>query len=111
MNEIKELTLEILKHTQISDVEMAEETAEIIINTLGYHKKTEKVSSEAKPVNCAECKFLEVINQNDCYAICVKSGLKFLPFQLDTRTHTCQFAELKEAPMFKEVTNDRNTLN
>lgn len=73
MNEIKELTLEILKHTQISDVEMAEETAEIIINTLGYHKKTEKVSPEAialaddlatalpscNNINCAECRYKE----------------------------------------------------
>ena len=44
MNEIDTLTLEIMKHTAICDVETAQETAEIIINTLGYHKKIEKIS-------------------------------------------------------------------
>ena len=47
MNEIDILTLEIMKHTAICDVETAQETAEIIINTLGYHKKEEKISPEA----------------------------------------------------------------
>ena len=44
MNEIDILTLEIMQHTAICDVETAQETAEIIINTLGYHKKIEKIS-------------------------------------------------------------------
>lgn len=47
MNEIDTLTLEIMRHTAICDVETAQETAEIIINTLGYHKKIEKISPEA----------------------------------------------------------------
>ena len=79
MNEVNELTLEILKHTQISDVETAEETADIIINTLGYHKKTEKVSPEAiilaldidkallsqcEP-NCDSCRYFEFQTMND----------------------------------------------
>ena len=162
MNEVNELTLKILKHTQISDVETAEETAEIIINTLGYHKKTEKVSPEAiilaldidkallsqcepncdscryfefqmpdgkapscesvkfaeallklgwtnenlrngielnvEPINCTDCKYLKILNKNYLYGICQKTGFEFTPFKTDTRTHTCQFAELKETP-------------
>ena len=44
MNEIDTLTLEIMRHTAICDVETAQETAEIIINTLGYHKEQPKIS-------------------------------------------------------------------
>lgn len=166
MTEIDTLTLEIMKHTAICDVETAQETAEIIINTLGYHKKIEKISplaivlakdldssvpsccdinceecrhrefqgkegeppcvmvkhaealitlgwtkrellgdteSKPKPINCADCKHLQILNSKHLYGICRKTGFEFLPFKVDTRTHTCQFAELKEAP--NEPTN------
>ena len=161
MTEIDTLTLEIMKHTAISDVETAQETAEILINTLGYHKKIDKISplaiilakdldssaplccdinceecrhrefqekegephcvmvkhaealitlgwtkrellgdteSKPKPINCTDCKHLQILNSKHLYAICKKTGFEFLPFQTDTRTYTCQFAELKESP-------------
>ena len=47
MTEIDTLTLEIMQHTAICDVETAQETAEIIINTLGYHKEQPKISPMA----------------------------------------------------------------
>ena len=47
MKETDTLTLEILELTTINNVETAEEIANVIINTLGYHKREEKISPEA----------------------------------------------------------------
>lgn len=48
------------------------------------------------PCRCAECEHLTVINNNKIYAKCEKTGLEFLPFEIDTREHYCSFAKLKE---------------
>ena len=46
-------------------------------------------------IKCVGCKHLTVLNEKHCYAICEKTGIEFLPFELDTRTYTCQWAEKK----------------
>ncbi|MBO5338247.1 MAG: hypothetical protein J6A96_00950 [Clostridia bacterium] len=73
--------------------------AEALI-TLGWKKRELLGNTEGKaePINCADCKHLRILNHRNILAICKKTGFDFLPFQTDTRTHTCQFAELKEAP-------------
>lgn len=68
--------------------------------TLGWTKREllGDTESKPKPINCAECKHLQILNSKHLYGICRKTGFEFLPFKVDTRTHTCQFAELKETP-------------
>lgn len=46
-------------------------------------------------VKCAECKYLILVNQKDCYARCEKTKQNFLPFGIDTREYTCKYAESK----------------
>ena len=48
------------------------------------------------PCRCAECEHLTVMKSNKIYAKCEKTGLEFLPFEIDTREHYCSFAKLKE---------------
>ena len=38
-------------------------------------------------VRCSECKYCEVPNKKDLYAICNRHSIKFEPFEDDTRTH------------------------
>lgn len=47
-------------------------------------------------VSCDSCKYLKLLNQKDVYALCEKQYLKFKPFGLDTRTHTCKYAERED---------------
>ncbi|MBO5425291.1 MAG: hypothetical protein J6A25_07240 [Lachnospiraceae bacterium] len=42
---------------------------------------------------CSECKYLKILNNRELYAICKKTGLQFKPFGLDTRVHSCIYAE------------------
>lgn len=42
-------------------------------------------------VRCKDCKWLNVVNNDNLFAHCVKTGYMFLPFQTDIRTHFCSF--------------------
>ena len=44
-------------------------------------------------VRCNDCKWLNVVNNDNLFACCVKTGYMFLPFQTDIRTHFCSFGE------------------
>ncbi len=48
-------------------------------------------------VRCAQCKYLNIINDQKLYAHCPKTNTVFLPFELDTRTHFCSLGQRKEA--------------
>ena len=49
---------------------------------------------------CAECEHLTIINKKRLYAKCKKTGLKFKPFERDTRTHTCKkFKQIQITPL------------
>ena len=45
---------------------------------------------------CDECKFLVVLNHLDIYAWCNRHKIAFKPFEDDTRTHYCAWAERRE---------------
>lgn len=52
---------------------------------------------DAVPViRCEECKHLVVLNERDLYAHCKRHGIRFKPFEYDTRTNYCSWAERKE---------------
>lgn len=49
-----------------------------------------------EPPTCSNCKYLNVINNNELYALCKKTGTIFEPFELDTRKHYCTCFKRKE---------------
>lgn len=92
------------KEVDVSPHCLSVKTAEALI-ALGWTKKELKgdTQSNVKRINCEDCKHLKVLNRSDIYAICEKTGFKFLPFATDTRTHSCEFAQLQEG--YYEPTN------
>ena len=70
--------------------------AEALI-ALGWTKREllGDTESKAEPINCPDCKFFKLLNSNHLYGMCSKTGFELAPFKTDTRTHTCQFAELR----------------
>ncbi len=50
----------------------------------------------AEVVRCCDCRYCNVINSRTVYAKCELHGHAFEPFQEDTRTHFCSWAERKE---------------
>ena len=85
------------KEVDVSPHCLSVKTAEALI-ALGWTKRelNGETESKAEPINCADCKHLKILNKNYLYEICQKTGFEFSQFKTDTRTHTCQFAELKE---------------
>lgn len=45
---------------------------------------------------CDSCEYLNVINNNEIYGVCEKTGVIFKPFELDTRAHYCTCFRRKE---------------
>ena len=64
-----------------------------------FNRDLEKVRSfvvERDICTCDECKFLNVLNTDEKYAECLKTGYIFEPFETDTRERFCAFCERKE---------------
>lgn len=59
----------------------------------GCNKYKDKSLCVELPCRCKDCEFLKITNNNKIYAKCKKTGLKFLPFEIDTREHYCLFAK------------------
>ena len=54
-------------------------------------------SADVAPViRCEECKHLVVLNARDLYAHCKRHDIRFEPFEYDTRTNYCSWAERKD---------------
>lgn len=51
---------------------------------------------DSEIVKCCDCVYCNVLNTKDIYVCCVKHGIKFYPFEDDTRTHFCSWGERKE---------------
>lgn len=47
-------------------------------------------------VRCKDCEHLRIINGKGLYAYCPKTECKFMPFEIDTRTHYCSCGKRKE---------------
>ena len=47
-------------------------------------------------VRCKDCRYLDVWNLKNIYAVCSKHGITFEPFEDDTRTHLCSWGERRE---------------
>lgn len=47
-------------------------------------------------VRCKDCEHLRIINGKGLYAYCPKTECKFMPFEIDTRTHYCSYGNRKE---------------
>ena len=47
-------------------------------------------------VRCADCKYLDVLNDKVYYAKCKMTNTVFESFELDTRTHYCSLGRKKE---------------
>lgn len=52
--------------------------------------------SEIDLVRCKDCRYLDVWNLKNIYAVCSKHGITFEPFEDDTRTHFCAWGEGRE---------------
>ena len=66
-------------------------------------------TSAVPVVRCQECKHLNVINDPKLYAHCPKTNTVFLPFDLDTRKHSCSLGERKiETVLPKSDTKDES---
>lgn len=83
------------KPTKIQEEDLANfnrdlDTVRSFINLL----KNETALGE--PPTCSICKYLNVINNNELYALCKKTGTIFEPFELDTREHYCTCFRRKE---------------
>lgn len=66
------------------------ETVRSFINLLRYE------TALGEPPTCSICKYLNVINDSELYALCKKTGIIFEPFELDTRKHYCTCFKRKE---------------
>lgn len=55
-------------------------------------------------VKCVNCKYLKIINSDTLYAVCEKTKFEFKPFDVDTRKHSCGFADKK---MIKSITREQ----
>ena len=47
-------------------------------------------------VRCNDCRYLDVWNLKNIYAVCSKHRITFEPFEADTRTHFCAWGERSE---------------
>ena len=47
-------------------------------------------------VRCKDCRYLDVWNLKNIYAVCSKHGITFEPFEDDTRTCFCSWGEREE---------------
>lgn len=45
---------------------------------------------------CKDCRYLDVWNLKNIYAVCSKHGITFEPFEDDTRTCFCSWGERRE---------------
>lgn len=54
-----------------------------------------KACGAEKPT-CSKCRYLQVINTDEVYAQCTKTGCVFRPFRLDTRKVYCDLGERKD---------------
>lgn len=49
-----------------------------------------------RKLTCSKCRYLQVINTDEVYAQCTKTGCVFRPFRLDTRKVYCDLGERKD---------------
>ena len=53
----------------------------------------DKATINNKYIPCEYCNHFLKLNLSDVYGICNITGKQFMPFGVDTRTHSCELSE------------------
>lgn len=56
-------------------------------------KREKQFTNMVSVVRCKDCRYLDVWNLKNIYAVCSKHGITFEAFEDDTRTHFCAWGE------------------
>lgn len=59
----------------------------------GVKAQYEATKDAVEVVRCKDCVYCTVQNTKYIYAICLRHGIEFKPFEDDTRTHFCSWGE------------------
>lgn len=67
--------------------------SEIIYETIKDSDGVDCYIKRGEVVRCKDCVYCTVQNTKYIYAICLRHGIEFKPFEDDTRTHFCSWGE------------------